>query len=201
MGDPSTTPAEGATDFGSALAGASAVTRSTRLCLAGDVLGEIEALDAELWQAKIDDERFNRPALAPGIAERIVELHDLAHSAEVEFVFRSIGRKAWRDLVAEHAPTAEHRKAGADFNTETMPVAAMALSCIKPTGATLDGFKELADSANVTDAQWHKLWATCHAANTGSADIPLSVAAFEIARPTATSSEPHERTESLAASS
>jgi len=201
MGARSTRPARETVEFGSLLAGATAAQRSTRLCLAGDVLGEIDALNAELWQAKLDDDRLNRAPLAPGIAAEIVELTELAHASEVEFVFKAIGRKAWRDLVAAHPPLPNHTKAGADFNTETMPIEAMAASCIEPKGATVEGFRELAESDKVTDAQWNKLWFACHAANAGSADVPFSVAAYAIARPTETNSGQPEPTESLAASS
>lgn len=177
-------------------AGVKPVERTARICLDGRIVAEIETLAREHAVAKRDDENLNREPVAPGIAARIRELTEQAHAAEVEFVFRAMGRKAWRDLVAEHAPTDEQRKAGADFNTTTFPPAAMAACCIDPVGVDFDELAEIA-----TDAQWNQLWVACHTANTGSADVSFFEAAFAPARPTVTSSEQPEPTESPEASS
>lgn len=191
---------EDAVSFGSALAGATRVVKSVRLCLDGELMDQIEQLDDSLTQALEADAAENRHPEAPAIAARIVELTEQARAKEVLFSFRHMGRRPWRDLIAEHPPTDSDKANGGDFNTSTFPVAAMVASCIAPTGVTQELIQELADET-LTDAQWNRLWATCHAANTGGADIPLSVAAYAIARGTETSSAPRGSTEPAAASS
>jgi hypothetical protein len=187
--------------FGNVLAGATAVQRSTRICFNGALLGEIDSLNAELVQAKISDANENTPDRAPAIAQRIVELTDEMRESEVEFVFKAIGRRAWRDLVAANPPKDDDKKAGRDYNGLTFPVEAMAASCVSPPGASVEGFQEIADSDLVMQSQWDKLFSACLTANAGPADVPFSAAAFAIARPSETSSGPRETTESLEASS
>lgn len=187
--------------FGEVLAAAKPVTKSVRICMRGDLIAEIERLDADWAQAREDDERLNRLAEAPDLAARITDLTEEAKAAEVEFVFQSMGRRAWRDLLAMHGPSDEDKKAGFDYNRQTFPVAAMAASCIAPKGATVEGFEEFADSPNVTDAHWNRLWLTCYNANTGGAEVPQSRAAFAPAGRTETSSESRGTTGSPAPSS
>lgn len=188
-----------AVSFDSALAGVTRVVKSIRLCLDGALMAEIEDLDAELTQARETDAIENRNPQAPAIAARIIELTEQARAKQVEFRFQSLGRRPWRDLVAEHPPTDEDKAARAEFNRDTFPIAAMVASCIAPTGATEKKFLKLAET--LTEDQWGLLWVTCHVANTGGADIPLSVAAYAIARGTETSSAPRGSTEPAAASS
>lgn len=185
--------------FDSVFDGARPVTTSTRICLDGQILAEIDEANRDLVQARLDDEALNRLPVAPEVARRVVELTKLAHESEIEFVFTSIGSKAWRDLVAKHPPTDVMRRQGADFNTETFPIAAMAAACVEPAGATVEKFTRLAET--ISQGQWNQLWAACHAANAGPADVPLSAAAYAIARRTETSSGQPEPTDSLAASS
>ncbi|MCW2498276.1 hypothetical protein [Jatrophihabitans sp.] len=192
---------EGAVSFDSVLAGAKPVIKRTRICLNGDLVDQIEQLEREFEQARLDDANENRVALAPAIAARIVELTAQARDHEVEFAFKPVGRKKWRDLVAAHPPTDDQKALGADMNTEEFPAVAMAESCIAPTGATLAKFIELRDGDLIGDLQWNRLWMTCREANLGGSEVPLPVAAFALARGTEQSSAQPETTESLAASS
>jgi hypothetical protein len=186
--------------FQGILAGATAVQRSVRVSFNGELLAELDALNLDLAQARLADQNENRLPEAPKIAQKIVELTDLLHDSEVEFTFKSIGRTAWRNLVVAHPPKDDDKKAGRDYNGLTFPVAAMAASCVKPEGASVEGFQEIADSELVMQSQWDKLFSACLAANAGSADVPFSAAAFAIARPTETSSESRGTTESPGAS-
>jgi hypothetical protein len=168
----------------SALEAAKPVVKRCRVCLRGDLVAEIEKLSYELAEAELFDANENRLPEAPPIAARIVELTDQARAAETEFVFQALGRRAWRDLVAQHPPKDSDKEAGRDFDGETFPAAAMAACCTSPTGATLAQFEQLRDGDSIGDAQWNRLWATCNRANTGGSDIPLSEAAFALARGT-----------------
>lgn len=174
--------ARGKVSFAAAVAAVKPITKSVRVCLDGDLLAQVERLGQEFLQARLDDERLNRTDEAPAISERIAALGEQVKDAEVEFVFQSIGRLPWQDLISKHAPTKPQRELGADFNTDTFPVAAMAASCVEPEGADVAGFEALA--ATLNDGQWNRLWATCHAANTAGGDVPNLAAAFAPARPT-----------------
>ncbi|MGZ4465198.1 MAG: hypothetical protein ACXVW0_07565 [Nocardioides sp.] len=172
--------------FAGALASAKPLTTSIRLCLDGQLLAEANQVAQAYLQAKVDDEQSNTPDRAPALGEQLRALQERISAAEVEFVFRSIGRLAWRNLVAEHPPTKEQREQTfADFNVDTFPVAAVAASCVAPEGVTVEGVEELAEI--LSEGQWNRLWATCHAANTAGGESPNLGAAFAPARPTATS--------------
>lgn len=171
--------------FAAALAAAKPITKSIGLCLDGDLLAEADRLGAEYLEAKGQDEAENREPQAPALAERLKDLSTQIQAAEVEFVFRSIGRLAWQNLIAEHPPTKEQRELGADMNVDTFPATAMAASCISPEGADVASFEQLSEI--VTNGQWNRLWVTCHQANNASGDIPNLVAAYAPARPTETS--------------
>ena len=142
---------------------------------------ELEAADAAAAVAVRQDKLENREPQAPALAARAAEIEEQIVAAQTEFVFRSIGRRAWRDLVAAHPPTSEQRRvdARAEINGKTFPVAAIAECCIEPkmsasVVARLEGA--------LSDGQWERLWAGCLAANGGGADIPKSVAAGSILR-------------------
>jgi hypothetical protein len=187
-----------------ALAGASARVRRAKLCLDGELLAEIERLTEELSLVQLADQAENRKPQAPALAQRIVELTEQAQASETEFVFQPLGRRPWRDLVAEHPPTDEQKAAGAEYNTDTLPIVAMGRSCIAPADASEESFAELEDDPTINDAQWDRLWFACWAANTGGnggADIPLSGRAYALARGTETSSASRGTTDSPAASS
>lgn len=172
------------------------VERSAKVCLDGRLIGQIESLNREMVLARMQDEKENRTPVAPQIAKQITALTEKARAAEVEFRFASIGRKAWRDLALEHLPTEDDKKLGADFNTQTFPLAAMAASCVDPVGVD---FEEL--SEKLTQAQWDQLWEACSVANKGTGDVPFIAAAFEAARPTETNSDYQHDSASLEASS
>lgn len=190
---------EDAVSFDSVLAGATRVTKSIRLCLDGELMHTIERLNEEFVLARQADEAENRDPQAPALAARIVELTEQARAKAVTFTFQSMGRRAWRNLVAEHPPSEEEKARGADFNTDTFPVAAMVMCAVAPTGITTAKLEQLGE--RLTDQQWDALWLTCHIANTGGADIPLFVDAFATARGTETNSARRVSTAPPAASS
>jgi hypothetical protein len=88
----------------------------------------------------------------------------------------------WANLMVKHPPTKEQRKENPrlDHNPETFPLAAMAASCVEPSGATVESFQRL-DASGVPSAVFDELWVTCLDANLG-AGIPKSAAAGVIRR-------------------
>lgn len=182
--------------WASVKAKAKPVERTAAICLDGSILGEIEVLLERMAAAKAMDENENRTPQAPEIARQVVALTKKAKADETVFVFRSVGRTAWRELVATHPPKPDDAKKGWDYDPTSFPLAAMQAACVDPEGVDFD---ELAET--VSQSQWDKLWAACHAANAGNADVPFIEAAFELARPTATKSGPLEPTDSPEVSS
>lgn len=113
---------------------------------------------------------------APGNAERADEFdaakvaYDEALAAAedelAEFVFRSVGRARWDELVTEHRPTEEqqkkHRRANPkanplEWNPDTFPIAAVAASLQSPELTEAD-VKELWDDADWNDAELASLF-------------------------------------------
>lgn len=181
-------------------------TKRVRVCLRGDLLQQLDDLDVELQQAVLEDRTQNRAPLAPQIADRIAAVRREAEAAEVEFVFQAVGRRAWSDLMVANPPTPEQQAEVAErggryeWNPETFPMAAVAASCVEPTGMTVEKVEQL--YARLNDGQWLRLWKEgCLGANVTGTDIPFSAAAYAVRRVSETSTEQPATTDSHAASS
>ncbi len=103
------------------------------------------ALVAEYEEAVDALEQATRGAMLEGPAEelhnRVADLDKAIQDKTREFVFESIGRRAWRQLLAEHPPTNAPEDSKAGYNVETFVPAALAASCMKP-------------GLNVAQAEW-----------------------------------------------
>jgi hypothetical protein len=112
---------------------------TARVLIRQDLLARHEELDAELQAAIASDGMHNRTPRAPALAAELEALEAEVEAAKVEFRFRSIGKRAWADLLAAHPPTREQKKADprVDHNPDTFPAAAIAASCVDPV-LTLD---------------------------------------------------------------
>lgn len=132
-------------------------------------------------------------------AERLAELETRMDNAAIEFRFRSIGHRAWADLLRAHPPTKPQLEQDRtlDHNPETFPYAAMAASCIDPV-MTIDDVKRLDASALIDVRAWNELWTACIRANVVAAN-PKSLAAGLIRRQNGASVQLPNTTESLAA--
>jgi hypothetical protein len=166
---PVTTP-DGPPTFEQAMATITPQTARARLCLDQTSVRLVDELSDELEEARTRD--VLRPAdeaRAPDVARRLLDALEGCTAGETEFVFQYIGRKMWKALLAEHPPTDRDNERGADFNTETFPLAAMIAACVEPADATPELFEELMD--RVTAPQWDLLWTAAHQANTGSPEM------------------------------
>lgn len=182
--------ADGGLTWAEVAAARKPVTASARVCIRPDVVARIEALEAALATAHDEDERSNDHDRAPDLAREIVALVDEAKASEVEFVFESIGRKAWSDLIRSFPPSDEEREAGAEYGEYFAP-AAVAASCVSPTGITADVAVGIYDEWNF--AEFRKLWAAVLTANVGDASVPKAASAYAVLH----GSGPNSRTAGL----
>lgn len=155
------------------------------ICLDSDLVLEIARLTEEMDREHGIDQGTNRTAVAPGIAERILELRALAKESEVEFVFASIGRLAYSDLMRRHPATAEQQAEAAAaeigklaYNPDTFQPALFAAACESPTGTTPAWWVRKFDEWGLGQIQ--RLWRACLAAQMGVTELPKAEDAFEL---------------------
>lgn len=161
---------------------------SETIALASDLADEHDRLGDQLVQARIDDERENRDAVAPQIARRMEDLAEALRASEVTFTFQAMGRSAYRRLMLEHPPTREQQETAGEFgvgrlehNNDTYPPALLKACCI----GVMDADGEVVDVGTIdwvdlwdtwSHGQTQRLWRACVAANTAVADAPKPVA-------------------------
>ena len=136
-------------DIKDILARAKPREHSVRVCVAGDLAAEYDRLQAELAQvATWQPQSMAEENPASDIAERMSALQEEMKGAEVEFVFRALGRKAWSDLVAQHpGKTSED-----PWDDETLGPALVAACAIDPVMTDGD-VEELFETLNVGQRQ------------------------------------------------
>lgn len=147
------------------------------------------ALDSDLAdaydEAKLRNERAEtNMKFRPDDEDALVEFnaaadHLLATETElkansIEFVFRSIGRKRYEDLMLEHRPTAEHQKrakAQGDgeygFNPDTFPPVLIAESLESPVMTPEQFQKEIWDNDDWNNNETLTLFSAAMDANSG----------------------------------
>lgn len=163
------------------------------ICLRADLTTEIDRLEAELRAVQKADDENNRTPEAPALAERIMALQAEAAAAEVRFVFQSMGRRRWSDLIRAHKPTDEQRRLAEEnemvvaFNTDTFPPAAMHASCIEPPNLTLDWWQQIYDRWG--EGQVRVLFNACQAAHFGVAEVPKAPRASAVMNGSARNSD------------
>lgn len=143
-----------------------------RICLAGDVAAEVEALQDELARVSEDWEPADLTDVHPGrsAAQKLAAARDLMRAAEVEFRFRYIGDRAYHDLLAKH-PSSDPAHV---FDSDTFPTALIAASCIDPV-MTEKQVAELFESIN--EGQIKKLFDAAWEAHNGAPEaVPFSLA-------------------------
>ena len=137
-------------------------------------------LDKRLLEFDDDPHRgIDDPPERTAIADRLLELEAEMEESHAEIVVRSLGHKRWADLLRDHPPSKEHRRADSrvDHNPETFPPAAIAAS----TDSTIEEVGELLGQEWFDEVCYAKLWGATLEANIGSA-VPKSLAAGRIRR-------------------
>lgn len=152
-------------------------THKVNVLTRADLQQRLEDLEAEL---KAASRSTTLDSGVGGVLERIAEVEREAEPFVREFVFQSIGNKAWSDLMAEHPPKKSHREVGLGYNGDTFPPAAVAASCVKPSGMTEKNATLLMEGWSV--GQWAELWTGCLKANGKVSGVPFSAAASVLRR-------------------
>lgn len=158
--------------------------KTVHVLLQQDLIDEHAELEAALQRA-MEDAGESMVTDAPRIADLIKAKEAEMEAAKRPFTFRTIGRKRWRDLLAEHPPTraqlarAQEQRIQLDHDPDKFQPAAVQASCISPKMTLLQAhqFNEGMDLA-----QWNVLWGACLDVNVGGGALPKSMAAGRIAR-------------------
>lgn len=137
-----------------ALAGASLPTERFPVLFDQALSVEIEELEAELLEAQEVDARENRAPEAPGIANRIVELHEEAKAKQRVFVFQALPAGGWSGLLADHPPVTDlDKRYGFAFDSFT--AAAIEACCLEPKLQPGDAERI---KKNVSEAIWFSMF-------------------------------------------
>jgi hypothetical protein len=146
--------------------------RTVKVCIAGDIAGELETLQDELARVSSDWEPSDLAEVHPGreLAERMKALREQARAAEVPFTLRYVGDKAYSDLLAAH-PADNDNEA---FNSATFPRALIAASCTDPV-MTEEQAAELFEKLNQGEIK--KLFDAAWDVHNAADVVPFSLAA------------------------
>ena len=147
-----------------------------------DLDAEHQALQRKWSEVLQEDDRHNRNPEAPKVLAEIRELEERMESAMVRFRMRSMGRRAWQDLMVRFPPSKETKKTSpnAEFDPQRFPAAAVAASTYEIVfgeQALADAeeirkyVNHLADSASVGVFE-HLLFPKCVDVNVGGAAVP-----------------------------
>lgn len=150
-----------------------AVTKRVPIQVDGEVADEILSLRRLHSAARDSDRLSNDPDKAPAIQKKIDDLVTKSQDTITVFIFKSVGREAYDDMILEHPPTEKQKDDGADFNTDTFPPALVAASCVEPE-ITLKEANTIFASDQWNGAELRELFFGALGVNTETGDIPLS---------------------------
>jgi hypothetical protein len=172
------------TDFDQLKKIATLPTRSVSLCLAGELVEQIAALEAQLAEVARPSSLGDVP-LKRVIGEQIAELQGEMRESTVVFRIRAMGARKWSKFW-DSMPTREEKESAEAWDDRVFPFYAdlVARSCVDPV-MSVEQVTELA-----TDILHHKSWSmlanACLNLNIGEIDIPNSFAASELTGSSAT---------------
>lgn len=131
--------------------------RTVMVCIRGDLASEVERLADELAKVSKEWEPTDLTQEHPGreISAKLKAAQEAAQAAQVPFVLRYIGDKAYSDLLAAH-PSDNEREL---FDDRTFPRALVVASCVDPrmTAEQAEKLYEVINKGEQTklfDAAW-----------------------------------------------
>ncbi|MFF7610748.1 hypothetical protein [Streptomyces lavendulae] len=147
--------------------------RTVKVCIAGDLAGEIERLEDELREVSEDWQPTSIADSHPGraISQRIAELREQIRGSEVPFLLRYIGDEAYSSLLAAH-PSQNPREEA--FDSVTFPRALIAACTVDPA-MNEDEVKALFEILNQGEIK--KLFDAAWDVHNASGLVPFSLAA------------------------
>lgn len=157
-------------DIGALLDAARPREIPVRMCLAGDLAGEVDRLQQELVRA---GEGWTPGSIADvdprlELVRQIEEARQGMLAASVEFRLRAMGSRAYRDLIALHPAPAGQK--GQPYDASTFLPALVAASCADPV-MSLEQVEQLLDLIN--DGQAQDLFAAALAVNEEASPLPF----------------------------
>jgi hypothetical protein len=159
-----------------------------RVCLAGDLVAEHEALEQRLAELKDDPNAGVEGNGSAELAEQIQALEERMKADTYPIRLRALKRPAFKALVAAHPPRrtdegeVDERDKGRGFNIDSLYEVLVPLSIVDPQ---LDepAMRRLVDE-DLTDGQFIELGNLAFFLNRGTVDVPFSRAASAILRNT-----------------
>jgi len=157
-------------------------TASVRLCLRGDLLGDLDLVNDDLdqydgWEPSSLSDTDPRTELQA----RKAEIEAAMRTESATFTFRSIGDKAWSDLLAAH-PARKGKEEEENWDATTFPTALLAASAVEPA-MTLEQAGQLMDGLTLN--QRNTLFGASMSANVREVSIPFLQPSFDAAKITA----------------
>lgn len=158
-------------------------TLTVRVCARGDLVDRHAALVAELDAVMGDSKSIGGSPDIKRLAAEIVEVEAEQEAHTAALVMRSVSRRRWVDLLAEHPPRPADKERGLDHNPVTFPVAAVQACC---DGMSPEQAEQLSGNADpekgLHPAEWNKLYMAAQALNILETPHPKLPAALSIAR-------------------
>jgi hypothetical protein len=198
-------------EFTELLAQARPAERTLRLCLRGDLVAEFEELERGLGKAKDRKDDSLAGSGAPAIAAQMEELRGEMEEYSVTFRLRTLPRRAYQKLLAEHPPRRDPSQPDrilpadsqidnqSDANAETFWFGLTRACVVEPVMD--DGqWSRLVDEV-LSDRQFELLAVVSLALCRGEVDIPFSSAASETLKISGGESSAPNGSESLSSAS
>jgi hypothetical protein len=153
-------------------------TASVRVCLRGDLLGDLDLINDDLNQFDGWEPSGMEVDPRTDLRARKAELEAEMRAESATFRFENIGELAWSNLLAKH-PAREGKEEEEAFNAATFPVPAIAASCVDPK-MTVKQVEQLFVPFTLT--QRRMLFNAAYAANVRSVDVPFLQPNFDAAQ-------------------
>ena len=144
--------------------------KSVHLCLAGDLVADLEALERQLAEA---GDAWSPDSLAAAdprvaLAKKVAAARDKVRKSYVEFRLQALGDKEWSDLLAAHPG----KEKGHGWDPETFPKALIAACAVDPVMLP-DQVSELFEVLN--EGQRAELFQCAYDVNSEAPGVPFSL--------------------------
>lgn len=154
-------------------------TASVRVCLRGDLLGDLDLVNDDLEQYDgWEPSSMSDPDPRTDLKARKAELEAQMRAESAVFRFKAIGDKAWSDLLAAHPPR-EGKEEEENWDATTFPTALLAASAVEPA-MTIEQAGQLMDGLTLN--QRNTLFGASMSACVREVSIPFLRPSFDAAQ-------------------